>query len=89
MFYLQSQWIPETNPFLYVAREKLQRGTHVFRFLFVRYYFGQPAFAQFFVPEFFYHSLMNCGLRHIGIDVKQTLLWSRVDLREFLFQFPE
>jgi len=31
---------------------------------------------------------MNCGLRHFGNDVMQ-LLSSRVDLREFLLQFPE
>jgi len=31
---------------------------------------------------------MNCGLRHFGIYVMQ-LLSSRVDLREFLLQFPE
>jgi len=31
---------------------------------------------------------MNCGLRHFGNDVIQ-LLSSRVDLSEFLIQFPE
>jgi hypothetical protein len=31
---------------------------------------------------------MNCGRGHFGNDVMQLLL-SRVNLREFLFQFPE
>jgi hypothetical protein len=35
-FHPQSQWNPETRFLPYVAREKLQRGTHPFRFVIVR-----------------------------------------------------
>jgi len=57
--------------FLCVARETLQLGTHPFRFVIIRYHFGHPACAQFSVPKFFCHSLMNCSLGHFGNEVMQ------------------
>ena len=51
MFYLQSQCSPETHLLLCVAREKLQRETHPFRFVIVSI-LGTQCAHNFLYPNF-------------------------------------
>jgi hypothetical protein len=53
--------IMELFSFLCVAREKHQRGTHLFRLVIVRKYFGHTACLQFSVPYFLCHRNHELG----------------------------
>ena len=87
MFHLQSQWSPETHLLPVRSASETTAWNPFVSFCDHLLTFLGPSIHQFSLDKFFYHSFMNCGLRHFRNDVMQLSYRHASICMNFSFSF--